>query len=57
MEHSDLYALYDMWGDAETLRYCGGTTRKERITKIIELDREYYALYGNTIFAPIHHYS
>ncbi len=53
MEQTDLSALYDMWGDAETLRYCGGTTRKERITKIIELDREYYALYGNTIFAVV----
>lgn len=53
MEHSDLNALCDIWGDAETMRYCGGTTSKEHITKIIEFNRKNYALYGNAIFAAV----
>lgn len=53
MEQADLYALYEMWGDADTMRYCGGATSIERIKKVIEFDREKYAQYGNTIFAIV----
>ncbi len=44
-------ALYEIWGDAETMRYCGGAVRTERISKIIEYDRCEYEMHGNAVFA------
>jgi LL-diaminopimelate aminotransferase len=51
MEQTDLAALYDIWGNAETMRFCGGVVQKARIKEIIELDRGNYSKYGNAVFA------
>jgi RimJ/RimL family protein N-acetyltransferase len=51
MQHTDTDALYDIWGDADTMRFCGGAVKKERIKHIIEYDANSYNKYGNAVFA------
>lgn len=51
MEPGDADALFDIWGDPETMRFCGGVTKRERIKQIIEYDLEQYDKYGNAVFA------
>jgi ribosomal-protein-alanine N-acetyltransferase len=53
MEPADEDALFAIWGDAETMRFCGGAAKRERIQKIIEYDRGQYELHGNTVFALV----
>ncbi len=51
MEPGDTDALLGIWGDTETMRFCGGTVKKERIKQIIEYDRKQYEEHGNAVFA------
>lgn len=53
MEQSDEGALFSVWGDPETMRYCGGTVKLERVPKIIEYDRGQYEKHGNAVFALV----
>lgn len=54
IEQGDLDELFNnVWGNSETMRFCGGAATKERISQIIEYDRSQYNTYGNTIFAVI----
>jgi RimJ/RimL family protein N-acetyltransferase len=53
MEQGDVDALYDIWGDPDTMRYCGGTADKPRIGEIIEYDRSQYEKHGNAVFAIV----
>lgn len=53
MEHKDEDALFEIWGDSETMRYCGNTAKRERIPKIIEYDRNQYEKHGNSVFALV----
>lgn len=53
MENGDEDALSAIWCDSETMRFCGGAVKKERIPKIIEYDRAEYEKHGNAVFALI----
>jgi ribosomal-protein-alanine N-acetyltransferase len=53
MEPGDEDALYDIWGDPETMRFCGGAVKRERIQKIIAYDKGQYEKYGNAVFALV----
>lgn len=52
LEQGDLEELFNhVWGNAETMEYCGGAVTKEKISRIIEHSRSQYHTYGNTVFA------
>ena len=54
IEQGDLDELFNnIWGNSETMRFCGGAITKEKIPQIIEYGRSQYNTYGNTIFAVI----
>lgn len=53
MEHDDEDALFSIWGDNETMRYCGNTVKRERVPLIIEYDRGQYEKHGNAVFALV----
>lgn len=53
MEQEDTDALYDVWGDAGTMRFCGGTVTKRRIKDIIAYDKDGFDKHGNAVFAVI----
>ncbi len=54
IEQGDLDELFNnIWGNSETMRFCGGAITKEKIPQIIEYSRSQYNTYGNTIFAVI----
>ncbi len=51
MEPTDEDALFGIWCDPETMRFCGGAIKRERIPKIIAYDRGQYEKHGNAVFA------
>ena len=54
IELGDLEELYNnVWGNRETMHFCGGVISKERIPQIIEYCRSQYDTYGNSIFAVV----
>jgi [ribosomal protein S5]-alanine N-acetyltransferase len=53
MDKSDIEVLYDIWGDPEAMRFCGGTGGKARIEEIIEYDRREHKKHGNAGFAIV----
>lgn len=53
MEPTDEGALFHIWCDPETMRFCGGVVKRERIPKIIAYDRGQYEKYGNAVFAVV----
>lgn len=51
IEAGDLDDLFNnIWGNSETMRFCGGVISKERISQIIEYNLKQYNTYGNAIF-------
>lgn len=53
MEPSDEQALFDIWGNPETMRFCGGVTKRERIPKITEHNRSQFEKHSNAVFALV----
>ena len=53
MEQGDLDDLFNVWGNIETMRFCGGAITKEQISQIIEHNCNQYNTYGNAVFAVI----
>ena len=54
IEQGDLDDLFNnIWGNNETMRFCGGVISKEKISQIIEYGLSQYNTYGNAIFAVI----
>lgn len=54
LEQDDLDELFDnVWGNRETMRFCGGEIAKKKIPEIIEYNLSQYYTYGNAIFAVI----
>lgn len=53
MEQSDTGVLYGIWGDADTMRFCGGIVNEERIADIIKHNKESYNKYSNAVFAVV----
>lgn len=53
IEQGDLDELFNVWGNSETMRFCGGVIMKEKIPQIIEYSCGQYEKYGNTVFALI----
>ena len=51
LEQEDMDGLFHIWGDRETMRFCGGVVIKEKIPQIIEHNRRQYNTYGNAVFA------
>ncbi len=54
IELGDMEELFhNVWGNRETMRFCGGVISKEKIPQIIEYCRSQYDTYGNSIFAVV----
>ncbi len=53
LEQEDMDGLFNIWGNRETMRFCGGVVIKEKIPQIIEHNRHQYNTYGNAVFAVI----
>ncbi len=52
IEQGDLDDISNnIWGNSETMRFCGGVISKEKISQIIEYSLCQYNTYGNAIFA------
>jgi RimJ/RimL family protein N-acetyltransferase len=51
IEQGDLDDLFNnIWGNNETMRFCGGVISKEKISHIIEHNLSQYNTYGNAVF-------
>ena len=53
IEQGDTDELFNVWGNSETMRFCGGVITKEEIPQIIEYSCSQYNTYGNAVFAVI----
>ena len=53
LEQGDADGLFNIWGNSETMRFCGGVAMKETILERIEYSSSQYNTYGNSIFAVI----
>lgn len=54
MEQGDTDELFNnIWGNNETMRFCGGAITKQRIPGIITYSHSQYNTYGNAVFAVI----
>lgn len=53
IEPGDMDELFNVWGDSETMRFCGGVILKNKIPQIIEHNRSQYNMYGNAVFAVV----
>ena len=53
IEQGDMDELFNIWGNSDTMRFCGGAITEEKIPQIIEHSCSQYNTYGNSIFAVI----
>lgn len=54
LEQDDMDELVSkIWGNSETMSFCGGAITKEKISQIIEYNRLQYKTFGNAIFAVV----
>jgi ribosomal-protein-alanine N-acetyltransferase len=53
LEKDDADELFGIWGDCETMQFCGGPLEKVKIYQIIDYNLSQYNSYGNAVFAVI----
>lgn len=53
IDQGDTDELFNVWGNSETMCFCGGVITKEKIPQIIEYTCSQYNTYGNAVFAVI----
>ncbi len=53
MQADDLDAIFQIWGSAEVMKYCGGASTKERIQRSIEFYQRLQAEKGYSVYTVL----